>query len=108
MLAVSLDENYTLQFGLVNLVLLLRTIYFMSKHIGKYFVFKSKIRSARVLYKQTGQKSDLSVPGYTSLNTLMLTVVVHILGVFVYSAAAYYSFIGFSDPESSQYDDYEL
>lgn len=57
-------------------------LYVMGCDIVNYFRYKALLRMARQKYRETGEKSDISVPGYTSLNTLMLGVVVALFGVF--------------------------
>ena len=52
------------------------------KHLRQYFIFKAMLRQARQHYKVTGEKSNLDMEGYTSLNTLMLAVVINIYGFF--------------------------
>lgn len=75
-------------FGYLCLAMLLRLCVFgIGRNIKYYFVFKAKLRQARAEYKRSGTKSVLSIPGYTSLNTLMLVTVVHVVGFFALGAA---------------------
>jgi hypothetical protein len=63
-------------------------VYTMGRDISAYFRYKSLLRTARQRYRETGEKSDISVPGYASLNTLMLGVVVVLYGTIAAAAAA--------------------
>lgn len=53
-----------------------------ARHLRQYFAYKALLRKARVEYQQTGVKTNLDMAGYTSLNTLMGSVVVNIYGLF--------------------------
>jgi hypothetical protein len=72
-------------------------VYGLARNIKYYFIFKSKLRQARQEYQRTGVKTVLDIPGYTSLNTLMLATVINLFGLFALGASIYYAFIGFPD-----------
>lgn len=67
--------------GLIAFGYILRLLYSIIIHLGIYGRYKSQVRRARIRYQQTGEKSDLTIPGYYNLATLQLSVVISLLGI---------------------------
>jgi len=76
--------------GTVAVVLCLRTAYQLILHFTGFIKHMSTLRRARIIYEETGQKSDRSIPGYASLNTMMLSAVICIIGAFILAMVAHF------------------
>lgn len=73
------------------LILCIRYFLHLGKHFKAFLQHTSNVRRARTIYETTGEKTDRSIVGYTSLNTLMLSALVGIFGFFCLGAIAYQS-----------------
>lgn len=80
-------------FAVLSALLALRTLYHLIfSHFSAFLAHNTNLRRARIVYEQTGEKTDRSIPGYASFNTVMLSGVVAIVGVFTLVAVAAYGF----------------
>ncbi len=70
----------TLSGALAATLLLPYLVVLIARHISAYFRFKSLLRSARAKYRQTGEKVPLLLPGYRSMGSVMIAVVVALYG----------------------------
>jgi flagellar biosynthesis protein FlhB len=88
-------SGYSTIYSLVTTVLFIRTLYSgIFLNIVQYFAYKAKLRKATQLYQETGQQSDRDIVGYASLNTLLLSVVFHVFGVFANGAGTGFALFG--------------
>ena len=78
--------------GLTAAALGLRYLFHLVKHFRAFLSHMATVRRARIIYEETGEKTDRSIPGYTSINTLMLSALVGIIGVFSMGVVAYHCF----------------
>ena len=78
--------------GTVAVILCLRTTYQLIIHFTGFLKHMATLRRARIIYEETGQKTDRSIQGYASLNTLMLSAVICIIGSFILAMVAHFGF----------------
>jgi hypothetical protein len=76
--------------GTLSLLLSLRSFGQIIKHFGGFLKHTANIRRARIIYEETGQKSDRNIEGYASLNTLLLSGVLAIVCTFCMGAIVCY------------------
>jgi len=79
------DKNLKIS-STLSLLLTLRYCLQIFKHFGSFLSHTSKLRKSRIIYEETGQKTDRSTEGYASLNTLLLSGVISIIGAFCMGA----------------------
>ena len=91
-------------YGILCVILFLQAGYSIKKHLSEYFKYKALLRRAKIKYEQTGEKTDLSMGEYSSLNTLMVSVVVRVYGLFAAGAGVYFAFVGFPQSTSEEID----
>jgi len=84
-------------YGVICLLLTFQAVFSVLSHLGQYFKYKAQLRRAKIKYEQTGEKSDISMGEYRSLNTLMLAVLSRVYGLFAAGAGVYFAFVGFPE-----------